>query len=194
MTVRRRRLAGALVSLTLLGIVTGCSQEQSGLASPEMTESGDMTSSGNPPNQDGVGVADPVDPCSLFSEDEMAQHGDFEPPVENTIAGYPNCEWSVPGESAGDTDAPIVNMTYREDLGVTDVVDLGDGIRSGQTETGRQLVMTTGVNEVMDTPTCLIGMETGPSSRLVVQVGRTPEPCELAEQLVEKADTKLPQG
>lgn len=194
LTGRLSRAACAIAALVLSGVVAGCSQEESGLVSLKTTESSVVTSSATSPDLDDGAGSTSVEPCSLFSEEEMAHYGEFEPSVENTIAGYLNCEWSVPGQSAGDTDAPIVNITYREDLGVAEVVDLGDGIRSGRTEIGRPLVMTTGVNEVMDTPTCLIGMWTGHSSRLDVQVGRTPEPCGIAEQLVEKADTKLPRG
>lgn len=107
----------------------------------------------------------------------------------------PVCSWNVPLESASDTDAPIVDLIFREDLKVDDVVDLGDGIQSGSTDaTGRGVARTSGINPISESPACLVAMDIGNGSRLDVQVGLTAEPCDIADQLVEIIDPKLPQG
>ncbi|SFP19004.1 DUF3558 family protein [Saccharomonospora viridis] len=203
--VVRLRSAAVVVSVLAAVVMAGCSQTEAGSVSPgpdnsvsassEPSGSAPAMPSGSNSETSGNGPVQPVNPCSLLTRDELSRFDDFGEPEESTQQGDPVCTWAVAKESATDVEAPIVNVVHWQNLGVADVVDLGGGIQPGRTDTtGREVARTTGVNEVTETPICMIAMAIGDSSRLDVQVGRTAEPCDLADQLVEIIDPKLPWG
>lgn len=192
--LRLARVPVAIGSLVTTAVLAGCGPTDSGLASPNSPHS----SAGVSPGVSSPASSEPatsVDPCSLLTLSELSRYGDFHGPDESTLQGDPVCSWRVDKESAADVEAPLVDVTFLDSYGVSDVVDMGDGVQSGTTNTtGRKLAKTSGINPVTDTPDCLIAMEIGEGSRLDVMVGFTAEPCELAGQIVEMVDSKLPRG
>ncbi len=175
-------------------VVAGCGQTETGHASSGGDGATTPASSSSAVPESGQ-VTEPVDPCSLVTQEEMSQYGDFEGPESRTLQGSPVCSWTESAGSVSDDDAPLVDFMFLENRGISDIVDLGDGVSEGVTDTsGRALARTSGINQVTEAPECLISMEIDDASRLDVLVGFTEEPCELAGQLVEMIDTKLPRG
>ncbi|WP_232285279.1 DUF3558 family protein [Saccharomonospora xinjiangensis] len=176
-------------------IVAGCSPTETGSTGATTGGSKSIPTSRSDSSivRDELDV--PVDPCSLLNEEQISKYGEFIGPKDSFLKGDPVCSWRVPKETASDSDAPLVDLIYLDDLGTGDVVDLGDGLTSGTTEaTGRELVKTSGVNPVTGTPDCLVSMRVSDRARLDVMVGFTSDPCELAGKIVEMVDSKLPRS
>jgi hypothetical protein len=193
MRANMRTRVAAAVSVLIVSLVAGCGQTEEGAASPETGLPGPSTptdgNSTTDSNAPGV-----VDPCSLLDQGELAQFGDFIGPEERTYQGYPVCAWHVEQDSASDVEAPMLDLAYRKDLGLEEVLDLGDGLQAGKLATGRELVKTTGIDPVTETPGCLVAMKVADGSRIDVSAGMTAEPCDLVEKVVEIVDPKLPRG
>lgn len=194
--MRTCRCGRSRVLLTLAlaaATVAGCEQAEVGTAYPETENSHSaqlseqISSSSAPPIS--------VDPCSLLAESQIDQYGEFSGPEKRSYQGYSVCSWAVQKDSASDVEAPLVDLVFRHDLGLEEVIDLGDGLQAGQTDdSGRELIKTSGIEPVTNTRSCLIAMKISDDSRLDVTVGRTEDSCELAGKVVEMVDSKLPRS
>ncbi|TLW93512.1 DUF3558 domain-containing protein [Saccharomonospora piscinae] len=131
-----------------------------------------------------------IDPCSLLSDEEIGQFGEFDGPSKRVVGSGQVCTWQGAKETVGD-QAPLVNLVVRDNVGLSGVVDMGDGLTPGATEnTGRALVRT------MSPDGCLIAMKITSGSRLDVDVAEVSgdDACDLAGKMVEIVDTRLPRG
>ncbi|WP_082245309.1 DUF3558 family protein [Saccharomonospora azurea] len=188
-----KRWASAAISVFALTIVSGCGQSEEGSAAPNTESVAPSVTSQAATSA--VGDAQSIDLCSLLTESDLAEYGTFDGPEERELRGYAVCSWADEKASASDMEAPLIDLMFIGDRGAADVVDLGDGLQNGKTEnTGRELVKTSGVDSVTGAPVCVIAMSVSDGSRLDVTVGRTADPCDLAGQLVELVDPKLPRG
>src|SRR5699024_1700644 len=78
-----------------------------------------------------------LDPCSLLTEDEVAEFGDFKEPKYKEFGKYPTCGWFPDrGEEEG-YSRPSINTVLREDLTIEEIKDSGSGIDHGQMDSGR---------------------------------------------------------
>lgn len=191
----RSRIVVAAAPLVMASVVAGCSQTESGSASPETNQPpASVPGSSESATESGSSFSS-SDLCSLLASEDIAQYGEFRDPVERTYQGNPICSWRAEKDGVSDVEAPLVDLIYRDGSSIQELQDLGNGIKTGRTQnSGRELALTSGMEPVTETPSCVIAMDLGDGSRLDVGAGRTAEPCELVENLVEIVDPKLPRG
>ncbi|NIJ14587.1 hypothetical protein FHU38_004988 [Saccharomonospora amisosensis] len=175
--------------------LAGCSDAESGLASPEDSRPSAHTSVGSSvPTSDSSGSTsrgiDSVDPCSLLTDSEVAAFGKYQEPNARQVGTARGCDWNPVRENA-QQKLPLISFSVRDNVGVDGVVDLGTGLQRGEMDSGRGVVRTT-------TPDhgCLIAMAVGEDARVDVVVGAV-EPdkaCDIASRIAEIIDPKLPMG
>lgn len=170
--------------------VGACSDSQAGSAVPvqdnSSSRSAEQSSSPNPPPD--AGGTSALDPCSLLSYSEVSRFGEFEPePKADEGLGARSCTYLPVRTDA--SDSPTLGVDVRDAQSVDTVNDEGMGIRFGNVA-GRKAA------QVPARGGCIVALETGPGSR--VDVGVTGidanEACDLASQLADVVEAKLPEG
>lgn len=196
------RMRPAMVALcaTALVVVSACSDQQVGSASPELTPSN--ASQSVRPSSPGTDVDTPtngaptasLDPCSLLSPEELTELAPKYSDGEQSPWGDERtCQW-VPQIPDASTRLPIVGVYIWDNQGVDQLkpVEGGSEIKYG----------TLGQRKVAKAPGpdgCLIALAVGDAARVDVVVSNLEgsseqEFCQTTEKVVEIVEPKLPEG
>lgn len=154
-----------------------------------MHESSPTSSLGPPGTRSGKNI-ESVRPCSLLTDTELARFGEFEEGNYRPYGTGRNCTWNGVRESASEK-VPLVDLIIQDNAGIDVVPDLGGGLRSGRTNgTGREVVQTSNDGG------CVVSVAVGEGSRVdvVVSYPDAGQACDMANQLAEIIDPKLPVG
>lgn len=187
-----RYLRAARVPLIALAVLAASSCSDSEGGTPETsrpsTSAAPETSEQNGATNGASALAD-LDPCSLLTEEEVAQHAEVKAPQRKTVGNSPTCAWPA---DAGDTAAfvPTPSVAIRTTGGVNDMNAEGEKVQR-TTEGGRDYARVAGYGN------CTIGIGVTESTRvdiLVTGADTSEEACELANTLTEIAEPRVPRG
>jgi hypothetical protein len=178
----------------LLAVVTvaGCSNSETGEASPELGSS----SAAALPSQGGVDDSgsggesvETIEPCELLEDGELSRYGEFGPGEYRTYGSGRNCRW-VGLRDAASEDVPIVDVVIEDNAGIDVLPDLGGGLTEGAAASGREIVRT--YNETG----CVVAMAVGANARVDISVAEDDlqSACDLVDELVDIVDQRLPLG
>lgn len=173
------------VSMFALG---ACSQSEGGTAE---TESPPASSASSAPTTSGsANELAGLDPCSVLNTAEVEKHGAVEDgaPERKTVGSASVCSW--PGDAGGSAKrVPTFSVAIRENGGVGAMNDKGFGVDQ-TSEGGRDY------GRAPDNVGCTIAIGVTDNSRVDILVsGIDPEPaCEMANELVEVAEPRVPKG
>ncbi|WP_198010166.1 DUF3558 family protein [Saccharomonospora halophila] len=169
-------------------LLAACSNAESG--SPVSTSAAlDTSSTSSDRGEVALGA---IDPCSLLEPAELSRVGDFEQGVEGLRRdGSRECHWTGVRQTAHQGDVPGIYLVVRGDSGLDEFGDIGSGVRTGTTEaTGRRIKQTRNEDG------CIVGLAVGVGGRvdaIATQAG--PErSCDMANELAEIVDPKIPEG
>lgn len=183
----RRAVIGSACVATL--VLAGCSGTTAGAPVPGLESSTSVTStSATEPGR--VDIND-IAPCSLLDISTLNRFHKFREGVPKlTVDDEPYCTWAGISEGASDDNVPTVMVVIYADSGISEMPDEGGGLRKGETRSGRRVVQT------MTESGCTVGLAVGDSARVEVAAGFLGEKgsCDLADELVEIIDPKLPEG
>ncbi|MEU6646247.1 DUF3558 family protein [Saccharomonospora sp. NPDC046836] len=184
--VNSRACTTVLSFAALAGLaLAGCSTNESGIAVPENPQS--ETSNAIPSNEGGASLAG-LDPCTLLDTSEIARYGNHKPPERETIGTARTCAW-YPRRASSSDDAPAIATIIRENAGVDDMNDIGQGVQRTQAN-GRDIGKAPGPGG------CVIAIGVTATSRVDVPATglRTEDSCIVADQLAVIVEPKLPRS
>ncbi|MER7115016.1 DUF3558 family protein [Saccharomonospora azurea] len=190
-TQRIRLAATALGAMALL--VTACSGDENGIASPGAAgEPPSSTSSLNSSTSKSPDLSG-LDPCSVLETNELTVIGSFEEGSDRPTQSGRVCEWKE--QRGSDGVSSTLTVTVREGVNLDSVRDIGSGLQSGRLESsGRELVRTYS----SDTTACLVVMAVSQQERVEVGLSElsgsydSQKACEMVDEVVELIDPKLP--
>ncbi|PXY34947.1 hypothetical protein BAY59_05555 [Prauserella coralliicola] len=174
-----------------LVLLAGCATDEPGSAEPmgeTPTSQPQSSSSSSTSSQDDDGTsASSLDPCTLLTKDDISSVATFEDAKETEMGGARGCDFYPVRTDA--SDLPSIGVAVRESQSVDSVNDEGLGINTGDLN-GRDLA------QVPTPGGCIIAMAVGDSSRVDVTVTGldTEKSCDLAGQVAEIVEPKLPEG
>ena len=188
-TPRAMSLAGVLaVALAL----TACSQSSSGTPTPQNTTAETTTTSAKASTSNTAStspIAD-IDPCTLLSSTERAQLGNLGEGERNDLGGGIGCGWAASGSHRA-------TVVLNDKLSLDDFAKPGDQVIDF-TVNGRQAKKIPGNEKAATDNMCEIGLEIGPHARAHIVVnmadGTAEEACQLAEQVAQAVEPKLPKS
>ncbi|WP_084258480.1 DUF3558 family protein [Saccharomonospora iraqiensis] len=183
----RRAVIGSACVATLF--LSGCSGTTAGAPVPEEDPSTSVASTSA--NEPGRASIHDIAPCSLLDMSTLDRFHEFREGVPKlTIDDEPYCTWAGIREEASGGNVPTVMVVIYPDSGIGEMPDKGGGLREGETKNGRRVVQT------MTESGCTVGLAVGDGSRVEVAAGFLGEEssCDLADELVEIIDPKLPEG
>lgn len=154
----------------------GPSQPPSNTALPQSSASGDAPTAG-------------LDACSLLSANDLAEFGSFGTGTSEEMGGARGCGFDKELDSASD-DSLGVTVAIRDEQGVDEVNNLGDGKETGKVPGGRKAVRTSGGTA------CIIALAVGEQSRIDVGTvaADAEQACEVADKVAGIVEPKLPEG
>lgn len=191
--LQMRGLAAAVSCAAAL--VAGCTAVEvgspiAGGSTPVLPATTTMFPSSDPSDAPGGDGVASVDPCALLTEEELSQYGEFkEPSPDQLPSGARACDLDrVPSI---DNRGPILGFVVRGDRGVDDFRDLGSGVDRGQLDSGREFAREGAENN----KDCTMALAVGEQARVDIEVfGARSNACDVAAELAEIVDPRLPQG
>lgn len=195
------RLSVAWLAVLLLVapfFLAGCSEPESGVAISQApiqdSENGMPPTVSAPSSSESESQRAGIDPCSIVTAQDLSSVSEFEEGVDKIVGNAPVCEWKEATESAME-DSVILTVAIREDGDIGGMRDQGYGLREGTLDSsGRELV------EQPTSVGCVVAMAVGEGERVEVGIGSLSEgasqeeACQMAGEVVELIDPKLPLG
>lgn len=194
--MRSFRMRGALAAMPCaLVLLAGCAEVEAGspvagnTPTPQETTT-PTTPPSSTPNTPGENDLRSVNPCTLLTEEELNQFGEFEKPRLRERSRKQSCE--VDGKFSNDEVSPSLGFVVRYYKGVYEFRDLGGGLERGQISSGREFVR----EETLPDLNCTMALAIGENSRFDIMVigEKQRHPCDVAEEMAELIDPKLPGG
>ncbi len=182
------RVVVPFVAAATVGLA-GCSESEGGTAEPESAKlPGPATSTGDSPSTDGSSTTplSGLDPCSLLNTSAVEKHGPVEEPVQERIGSSEACTWH-PDRQGTAADMPAFLVGLRENGGVADMNDLGQGVQRAELN-GRE------VARVPSPGGCSIAIGVTDKSRVDVQVTGvdTELACDMVDELAQLVEPRIP--
>lgn len=189
-----RSARAALLSLIVAPcalFASACSDTEGGTAqADDNPETPAPSPQSTAPANTGSNQLSTLDPCSVLSTDEVKEYGTVTqgaPKPETDRDGTRLCTWK--GDAHGpETFVPSTSVTIREDGGVQDMNDKGNGVQHTQ-ENGREYGRSAGPGG------CTIAIGVTKKSRVDILVTGTEKPnqaCAIANSLTETAESRVP--
>lgn len=168
-------------------LLAGCTSTEGGTASPAPAAAG--SSSGAPSS--GTPSTASLDPCELVTAADVASFGQFKPADKKDVGGAHACTYLKQLASASDESLSI-GVAVRDSQGVDSATDVGGGTIQGNVN-GRKAVQIPAPNPPKG---CTLALAVGTSARVDVLVvyDDPAKACDMASQLGDKVEPKLPKG
>ena len=186
-TTRTLLMAGALATVLAL---TACSQSNSGTPTPAQGATETTTTSTTTSSTASASPITDIDPCTLLSSTERAQLGNLGEGERNDLGGGIGCGWAASGSHRA-------TVVLNDKLSLDDFAKPGDQVIDF-TVNGRQAKKIPGNEKAATDNMCEIGLEIGPHARAHIVVnmadGTAEEACQLAEQVAQAVEPKLPRS
>ncbi|WP_253831029.1 DUF3558 domain-containing protein [Prauserella aidingensis] len=131
-----------------------------------------------------------IDPCSLLSADELSKYGTFPAGAPNNVGTARGCKFEKDTDSPTTDPNRVISVNLRDQQGIDDVQDLGQGIDRGEVE-GRSYARVPGPG------VCTIVIGVSQTSRVdvnTIATEGTEKSCEIADEVAAVVEPKLPQG
>lgn len=180
----------ALAVVAVVAMASACGSDEEGTALPQNGAQETSASSTAPPSTDSsAGASAGLDPCTLLSDDEAAQFGDFDPHKADDSIGTSGCAWDAPH---GSEDSTSFEVVYQDKASIDQVNDTGGGVDKAEMN-GRSVARA----PVSNGSACTVALALDSKSRVDVNVVLAKDvqsACELAEKVATVVEPKLPEG
>lgn len=183
-------LARAVLPLVAGGLLlAGCTGTETGTASPASSPSAPAGSTGAPSPSSGAASTASLNPCELLTAAEVASFGQFKAPDQKELGGARVCSYLRVLTSASDESGGIT-VAVRDSQGIDSVNDAGGGKTKGNVN-GR-----TAVQAPSPPAACTLALAVGTAARVdIVTTATDPtKACNLASDVADKVEPKLPKG
>lgn len=130
-----------------------------------------------------------MDPCELLTSADVTSFGQFKPAEKTELAGARSCRYLKNLQSASDESLSL-GVGIRDSQSIDTVNDAGGGTTAGNVN-GRKAV------EAPSPPAgCTLALAVGSAARVDVVVTSTDatKACDIATQVADKVEPKLPKG
>lgn len=182
-------LARVVLPLAAGGLVlAGCTGTQTGTASPVGSPPANSSSAAPGASSGAVSTAS-LDPCELLTAADVASFGKFKSPDKKELGGARVCSYLTDLSSASDASVGIT-AGIRDSQGIDTVNDAGGGMTTGNVN-GRKAV------QAPSPPTaCTLALAVGTAARVDIVVNSTDptKSCDIASDVADKVEPKLPKG
>jgi hypothetical protein len=177
-------------AILLLFALSGCSEQEPGLAAPQSSASQSTGTNTMPPSPppSTAAASSSIDPCALLSEEDLADAGKFNSEYKEG-GGARSCYWQQSAADGGEVFTFILSI--RDAQGIDTVKDIGNGIE--QTKVNQRPAVSTQDPKSGD---CVLALQIGDSSRIDVTVLGEGDgldgSCDIAEEIAGRFEAKLP--
>lgn len=185
-----RRAIPLIFAAAAIAMASGCSDDEPGTPIPAGDQTSSPQASASATPSAAAADIDAVEPCSLLTDDELAQFGEFKAPDEKEVGTARTCTYLAERTSASNEQASV-GFAVRDNVGVADLTDHGYGVQEGQTvTTGRE------ATQAKTDDGCTVALAVGEGARVdTVVLGMDPnKACATANKIAEIVDPKLPKA
>ncbi|GAB3138813.1 DUF3558 family protein [Amycolatopsis stemonae] len=171
-------------------LLAGCTGTQGGTASPASSPPASQGSSSAAPDpSSGAATTASLNPCELLTATDVSAFGQFKAPEQKELGGARLCSYLRLITTASD-ESGGVSVGIRDSQGIDSVNDAGGGKTTGNVN-GRKAV------QAPSPPAgCTLALAVGTAARVDVLATSTDatKACDLASQVADKVEPKLPKG
>ena len=170
-------------------LLAGCTTTEGGTASPASTSSAAQTASSGTPGTPGAASTKSLDPCDLLTPADVAGLARFGAADKKDVPGGRTCGYTKQVASASE-EGLSVGVAVRDAQSIDSVNDAGGGKTTGNVN-GRKAI------QAPSPPAgCTLALGVGDSARVdvVVVSADSAKACDIASQIADKVEPKLPKG